>query len=308
MALLVVGIHTEPFGFNIWLDRGFGIVTRLCVPFFFVCSSYLYFSQKDADKLEKAKRYVLRIFTLYLLWSIVYLPFDIEKLAHIDFLSLLDRFLWSGNDHALWYLCGSIVGFLILFFLKKIIKSEKVIMVIAFLLLLVGCLKSTWAPLTESIIKREVVDLWGSRNGLFYAFPYYSLGMIIAHEKEQPNLRKLILGFSISMLLLIVESIVFVVVFHTDATILWISVLPLSYFFFKIVRSIQLPDKCKQIAKFCRNMSTVVYTSHHLFLYLFSDMKYVPYFLVVSICSLATAFVVVYLSRKRLFNWLKYSY
>ena len=35
-SILVVGIHTEPFGWNIWLDRGFGIITRLCVPFFFV--------------------------------------------------------------------------------------------------------------------------------------------------------------------------------------------------------------------------------------------------------------------------------
>jgi hypothetical protein len=29
MAILVVGIHTEPFGFNIWLDWGFGLVTRV---------------------------------------------------------------------------------------------------------------------------------------------------------------------------------------------------------------------------------------------------------------------------------------
>ena len=37
-AYLVVAIHTEPFGFSFWLDKGFGIITRLCVPFFFVAS------------------------------------------------------------------------------------------------------------------------------------------------------------------------------------------------------------------------------------------------------------------------------
>ncbi len=34
MAFLVVDIHTEPFGGIFWLDKGFGIITRMCVPFF----------------------------------------------------------------------------------------------------------------------------------------------------------------------------------------------------------------------------------------------------------------------------------
>ena len=41
MAILTIGIHTEPFGFDMWLDYGFGLATRFCVPFFFVASSYL---------------------------------------------------------------------------------------------------------------------------------------------------------------------------------------------------------------------------------------------------------------------------
>lgn len=44
-SILVVGIHTEPFGWNIWLDRGFGIITRLCVPFFFIVGGVLLLSQ-----------------------------------------------------------------------------------------------------------------------------------------------------------------------------------------------------------------------------------------------------------------------
>ena len=63
MAVLVIGIHTEPFSFNFWLDKGFGIVTRLCVPFFFVSSGdkasffanllkiVLFFSVQDYQKM-----------------------------------------------------------------------------------------------------------------------------------------------------------------------------------------------------------------------------------------------------------------
>ncbi|WP_420341571.1 acyltransferase family protein [[Clostridium] aminophilum] len=50
MAFLVVCIHTEPFGFNFWLDKGFGIVTRLCVPFFFVSSAYFCWKTTELSK------------------------------------------------------------------------------------------------------------------------------------------------------------------------------------------------------------------------------------------------------------------
>lgn len=34
-AILVIGIHTQPFEFNFILDKGYGMISRLAVPFFF---------------------------------------------------------------------------------------------------------------------------------------------------------------------------------------------------------------------------------------------------------------------------------
>ena len=166
MAILVIGIHTEPFGFNFWLDKGFGIVTRLCVPFFFVTSAYFFWNKE-----KSAMTFLKRIVLLYVVWSIIYLPFDISKLKEMSLPQLLNRFLWAGNEHALWYLCGTIIGFIITYALLKILKP-KYVLIIAIFLLVIGTLKSTYSTAISSFCGFSLPDYLGSRNGLFYGFPY----------------------------------------------------------------------------------------------------------------------------------------
>lgn len=150
MAILVIGIHTEPFSFNIWLDRGYGIITRLCVPFFFIIGAYYFFLRN-----KPLKKYLMRILGLYVLWSIIYLPFDITRLHQMDVPSILYRYLWAGNEHALWYLWGTITATLIVYFLRKKLSTQTVLL-ISSLLLIVGCLGSTWSPLMN-----QMPIVWG---------------------------------------------------------------------------------------------------------------------------------------------------
>lgn len=99
MAVLVVGIHTEPFHANIWLDRGFGMITRLCLPFFFAASAYFFFKSG-----KPLKAYLGRIILLYAVWSFIYLPFvlDCWQLgAYVLLIPLLLKILRGG---VLWYL------------------------------------------------------------------------------------------------------------------------------------------------------------------------------------------------------------
>ena len=305
MALLVVGIHTEPFGFNIWLDRGFGIVTRLCVPFFFITSAYFYWL-KD----KGAMRFLKRILLLYLVWSIIYLPFDIKALSEMSIGQILYRYLWAGNEHALWYLCGSAIGFIITYLLLKIFKPRTVF-IISLVVLIIGCLKSTWSPLLEQCFGIHVIDFLGSRNGLFYAFPYTALGMLAAKSKDQAkgrSVKKLMIGFVASFLALCVESIVFVIVLKTESTIMWVSVLPYTYFFFMLGNNIDIQiDKGK--ALLLRKISTLIYVSQYLFIPLWS--KYcstMVLFLLVSASTVIFSIVIIKLSEIKQLKWLSILY
>lgn len=299
-AYLVVAIHTEPFGFSFLLDKGFGIITRICVPFFFVASSYFFFLKNGSPI-----RYIKRIFILYFVWSLIYLPFDLPELKDMSIWQILVKYFWGGNGHALWYLCGSMVGFVIVYALSRVLSPKKVL-VLSIVFLTVGCLKSTYLPLINGILPIQISDFLGSRNGLFYAFPYYALGLFIANKNisyDKPQ-KKNIIGFFASLILLGIESVVMVLVFKTKATILWFSVLPLTYNFFIIVKDIQLPIK-SSTSYFIRKCSTAIYVCHCLFMYLFPDLLYWKSFIVVSLLATVFSVIITVLCEKRPFKWLK---
>lgn len=304
MAILVVGIHTEPFGFNLWLDRGFGIITRLCVPFFFITSAYFYWL-KDNGTLS----YLKKIISLYVIWSVIYLPFDINSLAKMSIGDISYRFLWEGNGHALWYLWGSTIGFVIVKLLLKLFKPKTIVM-IGFAILFIACLKSTWSPLLERLFLIEINDRLGSRNGLFYAFPYMALGMFVAKSTDRGkdrSIKPLMIGFIISLFLLVLESVLFVIVLKTSATIMWISVFPYAYFLFMLGNNVDIRLN-KNTSLFLRKISTLIYVSHHLFIYLYHDLHDMLLFLTVSISSIVFAIIIIELSKIKILRWLRFLY
>ena len=306
MAILVVGIHTEPFGFNIWLDRGFGIITRLCVPFFFIASSYFYWKKE-----KPLYQYIIRLMTIYIIWSLIYLPFDVSTLKNTSLVNIFLRYFWHGNEHALWYLCGSMIGMLITYAAYNVLKRKrKPLIFISVIFLFIGCLLSTYAPLSCKLLSIEDYVVPNLRNGLFYAFPYITMGLIVAKNESRLksiSKKKLLVGFIISLLLLIAESIVFVVVFNTTSTILWMSVLPCSYFLFLLLKNLDIRLR-NDITLFIRKLSTLIYLCHSLFVLLFDTMHTVPYFFTVMLCSLALSAIIILLSRMKYFRWLQYLY
>ncbi len=305
MAILVIGGHTEPFGFNFWLDKGFGIVTRLCVPFFFVTSAYFFWNKE-----KSAMTFLKRIVLLYVVWSIIYLPFDISKLKEMSLPQLLNRFLWAGNEHALWYLCGTIIGFIITYALLKILKP-KYVLIIAILLLVIGTLKSTYSTAISSFCGFSLPDYSGSRNGLFYGFPYIALGMAIAKSKTQgktDNRKKLYIGFAVSLLLLMIESYMFVIHFKAESTILWLSVFPYSYYFFMIANNVDVQIK-KTYSLIFRKMSTLMYVSQYLFIPVLSGyLSTMLLFIAVVSSTAAFALIIIKLSDVKPLKFLKYLY
>ena len=298
-ALLVVAIHTEPFGFSFFLDKGLGIITRLCVPFFFVTSSYLFFSKNG-----KLLKYIARLSTLYFVWCLLYLPINFAIIKEMSLPNMIVHYLWNGHD-VLWYLLASIIGCLITYFLSKKIKPTTILL-IGVLFLLVGCIKSTYVPLFRSLFSIDIPDFLGCRNGLFYGFPYYALGLFIAKQDSVNSSNKLsnYVGFGVCLCLLVVESVFFIIVLKTTSTILWLSVFPLTYYLLKILNDTNIPlsYNCSLIM---RKTSTLVYTIHPFFLRLFNNYEYILYFLIVSAASVILSLLLVRLSNKRFFKWLQ---
>ena len=78
MAIFVVTLHAHPFsdisfGLNYIITNG---LTRVAVPYFFMVSGFLLFRKMSLYELDiaKIKRYLIHIFRLYVIWTIIYLP------------------------------------------------------------------------------------------------------------------------------------------------------------------------------------------------------------------------------------------
>lgn len=254
-------------------------------PFFFIASGYLYWRKEQ----QRPFSYLKRILILYLVWIVLYLPVDFPKYKTYSLPHAIWYFCYRGAGHGMWFLLASILSFLLTYLLLKIFPPH-IVFAISLVALLIGCLNSTWSPLTRLITGGKVPLVFlGSRNGLLYGFPYTALGMMIGKHDEK------------------VYRAFFILYLHTKQTILWMSVVPYSMFFFLIIKSIhtEIP---KQRSIFLRHMSTLLFVSHGYFLIAFSQLKYIPYYVAVTVCALLLDTIILILSEKKPFRFLQYLY
>lgn len=142
-AVLVIMIHTTPFAWNIWLDRGAGIMTRFAVPFFFVTTGYFFYNgQYDVEKLKHS---LSRLIILYVIWSLIYLPFNWPLRNPIQSVFI------TGISGHLWYLPAVIFALIGTFFLNKYLGINLTLSV-AYVFLVLGTMFSTYEPITSKVV------------------------------------------------------------------------------------------------------------------------------------------------------------
>ena len=266
-AFLVVGIHTEPFQFNFWLDSAFGILTRIAVPFFFVSSAF--FFAKKAVTFKRCWQYCKRLLVLYILWSAVFITIEIIR-ANIS-IEDIPFIVFVRPYFHLWYLHASIVAAILYTILNSVLRGNRVLLLfIAGVIFVTGVLISTYSSITDSVPLIHMFANWGpikivgTKNGLFYGFPYFTVGAILSiaevQNEERLSNKTLVLLIGIFFAALAAEGFAAVKLFHSTQTILWLSVLPLTVFVFIFVLRLELPSlRC---ALFCRKCSTIVYCIH----------------------------------------------
>ena len=79
-AYLVVGIHTRPLqAVSVLLDKVvYYNISNYAVPFFYACTGYfLIVKQPEKDLYTKLGYRIKKIFNIYIIWSIVYLPLTV---------------------------------------------------------------------------------------------------------------------------------------------------------------------------------------------------------------------------------------
>ena len=157
-ALLIMIIHINPFKV---ISAQAGDITvntlpRVAVPFFFIVSGYFYAKKLYGGK-KPFKAYMLKLFTVYTVWSAAYaLRLILIEVKNgrfaLSFLKeLLIKYLFFGISEHLWYCLALAVAVVFLTLLHRF-RAEKAAPIVAVLLFAVGCATVTYGQAVGKLL------------------------------------------------------------------------------------------------------------------------------------------------------------
>lgn len=213
MACFVVAIHTNPENIVgcVAGQEIIRVIYNIAVPYFFLTSGFLLFGGiSDASNTIRIHKYLLKICRLYVVWTLLYLPFTIWGFAneHMSLgksmLVFTRNFLLVGENWyswPLWYLLALIIAVFIVWRSLSWGLKVKQILLIAVLLHVLGL----WINYchcngtASNFIEMYYALFKTTRNGIFIGLLYITLGILAACKKEI-NKNMLIIGMFIGFL------------------------------------------------------------------------------------------------------------
>lgn len=338
-SVMVVMIHVAPFGhppeensvlidtFNDYIRN---CLTRIAVPFFFVCSGFfLYRKTTEQFDFSPTKKYAIHLGKLYLIWSAVYLPFIIQSIIHSDkgiFYELFKyarNFVFVGSYYHLWYLPATIFAVILISFLLLRKISVRKILIFSGILYFVGLLAQSWfiliKPLQQAFptvwkLLKLVEDIISTtRNGLFDAFVFVAIGVAFAYHDGRLSKIKSLTGFIVSMILLVIEMYVLKSLHSIRENDMYLCLIPAVFFAFSWLIQVELPPH--PIYQQLRKMSTLIYFIHAgiksvLFDYVKDTLieRSCLFFLIVVALTLLFSVIIIQFSQFPKLKWLKIFY
>lgn len=308
-ALLVVALHTH-FLCETEMGYYFRCLCRIAVPFFFVCSSFLFWKKKSS-----IKTYTKRILLLYIIWLFIFMPYVVKTFFVNDqsflhsFLLFLHGLLFHNTFHASWYLMSSVIAMNLVYYLSRRFSNRSMLF-IGIGLYILSLLSSSYYGVIDTIGVGEYYSkfdlIFVPSNSFFVAFIYIVLGKIIAELKVVLNKPTTALLSSVFLVIGVAE--IFLVRSFTRLTDAFIFLPFFTYFFFQwLLRTdVTVND---ELCRLLRRMSIVIYLCHYFFidLHLSIGMELGSLlFLVVTIEAVTISAIIVFLSNK--FKPLRYLY
>lgn len=285
LSILVITIHIGPLSasyplFNWLISQG---IARIAVPCFFIVNGY--YLVKKLDDFKALKKYLLHLLLIYIIWSAFYILFETKQ---INITSFIEYFLF-GIYH-LWYVIALIVGALLLFLAKKIVKNDIVLLILSILILIIGFF-------VESTQK---TSLYVVRNGFFIGFPFIFFGYYIHSKAITTKLKDIYIlpAIILSFITLCLESS-----FARETGLshdLYLSLIILCpaaiIFIFKHSKY----KKANTYLTYLGSMASAIYFIHYSVIFKLSEIE-IPYMLIrftaVFLISAVLSIIIIYINK-----------
>lgn len=339
LAFFVIAIHISPLGntegstFIGWVDFFLrDCIARVAVPFFFIASGYFLFRKTQISNLDTSicKSYVLKIFKLYCVWSLIYFPLRLggfffeEKGFLYGVFDYIKDFIFSTSFSHLWYLNALIFSVLIISFLLYKKVSPKNIICASAIFYIIGLFGQSWygvikplenVPAVWQTLKFAMGIIETTRDGLFDGFLFVGIGMLFAYQKIKLTRKQSGIGFALSAVILCCEAFILQYYGFSRSHDTYIFLVPTALFLFAFVKSSNV--KKDRDYKKLRVMSSLIYLIHPWILRLAAVIVYLIFkkteiflinYIFTSAVTVLLASLCIKLSEKKKSRWLKHLY
>lgn len=293
LAIFIILLHGKIF-FDVSHELSFFTVNgifRIGVPVFLIITGYYFYLVKDLSKWLK------RIFTLYIFWMFFYSFFYFDLTLSIN--AIVKNFLFFiFGYHHLWYLAGTILGGVLLFYTKNLTAKNQ--FSLAIILFSLGtCFQyignsHCFSPVYDNFFNSYRIY----RNFLTVCFPFLMLGFLIHKLKLNEKLRSYLIPLLfLSLFILYVEVYVnYYYISKNDPLDLMFSLFLLCPLVFMFFLNLNIKGTSKKLAIF----STALYLIHPLFqnVLKYYSLNSVNSFIITLILSIVTSIFLIIIHRK----------
>lgn len=252
-SILIVCLHLN-FG-NLYFLQG---ICRIATPMFF-CISGFFSASKMLSGDYAIVHTVKRLLKSYIFYSILYFPIALKYGWYsLDIISIVKAALYRGMFIQLWFYPALIESIILIFLLKKRLKSIWIIGIVPLVCYVYGVLSIEY-----HIFPSITSDI---NNVVFHGLLYFWLGIAIYKMgARNVHLRVVIVGLIISAALFFFE-ITYLLSFN-DRMTLCFSLVPLCVFLMLVFIKIPMII-APQHSLFIRNTSTVIFGIHYVVYFL----------------------------------------
>ena len=314
-AFFIIAIHTSPLTtYSNMADFIFTrVIARTAVPFFFMTSGFFLISRYN-DNPKKLIQFIKRTAQIYGIAMVFYLPVNLYTgyFAKGNLLpTLIKDVVFDGTFYHLWYLPAAIMGAVISWLMVRKIGFKWAI-VLSAILFIVGLFGDSYYGISEQIpfLKEMYSNLFEvsdyTRNGIFFAPVFFVLGGIVAEKKDRLSAKENLMGFGITLLLMIIEGLLLFTGGVQRHDSMYLMLIPCMYFLFSVIICLEGSQKV-----ILRELALVIYIIHPMIIIvvrgigkklgmqeLLIDNSLVHYF-VVAIVSTVVSFVLVCFRQRK---------
>lgn len=288
MAIFVVLLHMH-FLKNVYPTLSYVLVNglfRLGVPVFLIVTGYYFYF---VDDILKLKKWLVRLFILYAIWTVIYIPFWQEKDNSI--MNLLFGF------HHLWYLIGTFFAGILLYFARN--HSASVLCIFSVILYIFGYAIQYLANshFYDGILDLTINQFPAYRNFLFVCFPFLTIGFLIKKYNLRNTIKPNILLVLGTIILVVSEAYFNLKILQLnkrESVDLLLSLLVACPLLFIYCQNRIEVTSMKTLA----NVSTAIYFLHPMLMeFIFGEQNWINIAVFFTILILSS-FLLVYLNKK----------